>query len=92
MYEGADFHTLSDVKEADSFRSVNLMTAGTEHINIALIHIDRDLAKCLYGICVEQNPIFFCDASNLLDRLDRSDLIVCKHNGNQDRIRTDCLF
>lgn len=53
VYEGADFHTLSDVKEADSFRSVNLMTAGTEHINIALIHIDRDLAKCLYGICVE---------------------------------------
>ena len=53
VYERTDFHTFSDVEESDSFWSVDLMTAGAEHIDIAFIHIDRDLTECLYGICVE---------------------------------------
>ena len=37
-------------------------------------------------------PCFLCDLSDLFDRLNRSDLIVCKHHRNQDRIRADRFF
>ena len=30
--------------------------------------------------------------SNLCDRLDRTDLIICKHNTDQYRIGTDCFL
>ena len=41
---------------------------------------------------MEQNAVFLCDLTDLFDRLNGSDLIVCKHNGDQDRIRTNCFF
>ena len=56
------------------------------------IHINRYLAKCLYCICMEQNLVFLCNLSNFPDRLDRSDLIICKHHRNKDRIRTNRFF
>ena len=33
VYEGTDLNALADVKEADSFRSVQLMSAGAEHVD-----------------------------------------------------------
>ena len=56
------------------------MRTGAEHINVILIHIDRQLAVCLDSICMEQDAVFMGDLADLLNRLDRSDLIVCKHN------------
>lgn len=44
---------LSDVEESDSFRSIEFVTAGTQHVDMQLIHLNRDLAKCLYRIGVE---------------------------------------
>ena len=42
--------------------------------------------KPRYSIGMEQNSMFFCNASDLLDRFYRSDFIVGIHNGNQNRI------
>ncbi len=65
------------------------MSAGAEHINVALIYIDRDLSESLYCICMEQDAMFMCDLTDFLDWLDGSDLIVCKHNRDQDGLRCD---
>ena len=92
MNKGADLHTLANVEESDALRAVQLVSAGAEHVNVILVYVDRQLAVCLYGIGVEQNAMLLCDLSDLFDRLDRSDLIVCKHHRNQDRIRADRFF
>ena len=36
--------------------------------------------------------MLMCDGTNLLDRFDGSDLIVCKHHGDQNGIRADRLL
>ena len=87
MYEGADLNTLTDIEEADSLRSVDLMSAGAEHINIELIYIDRDLAECLNSVCMEQDSMLMCDLSDLFQRLKSTNLIVCSHNRDQDGLR-----
>ena len=92
MNEGTDLHTLADVEESDALRAVQLVSAGAEHVDVILVYIDRQLAVCLHGIGVEQNAMLLCDLSDLFDRLNRSDLIVCKHHRNQDRIRADRSF
>ena len=57
-----------------------------------LIYIDRNMAKCLYRICMEENIMFLCNLTDFLDRFDRTDLIVCKHNTDQNRIRANRSF
>ena len=36
--------------------------------------------------------MLFCDTSDFLDRLDRTNLVVCKHYRNQDCFRCDCFL
>ena len=36
--------------------------------------------------------MFFCNSSDFLDRLNRSDFVVCRHNGNQNGLRCDGCF
>ena len=91
-HKGADLHALSDIKESDAFRAVQLVSAGAEHINIAFVHIDRHMGKSLHRICMEQNTMLVGDTPDRSDRFDRSDLVICKHYGNKDRIRPNSSF
>ena len=50
------------------------------------------MSICLYSIGVKQNAMLLCDLANLFDRLDGSDLVVCKHNGNENGSRADSLL
>ena len=36
--------------------------------------------------------MFLCDHTNLFYRHQRTNLIICRHNGNQNRFRCDCFF
>ena len=56
---------------------------------MALIYIDRHMGISLYSVSVEQNTVFLCDLTDLLNRLNGSDLIVRKHNRDQNGIWTD---
>ena len=78
--KGTDLDTFSDIHKSDTFRSVDLVSACAQHIDIHRLNIDRHMAESLYCICVEQYAVFFRDLSDLRDRLDRSDLIIGKHN------------
>ena len=62
------------------------MSAGAEHIYMTFIDIDRYLTKRLYGVRVKQNSFFMSDRADLFYRLYRTDLIVRKHNRNQNRL------
>ena len=68
------------------------MAADTEDINMVLVYIDRHMGISLNRIRMENDPVLFCDLSNLFDRLNSSDLVVSEHNGNQDGIRTDSFL
>ena len=47
---------------------------------------------CLHSICMKKDAVFLCNLTQFTDRLQSTDLIVCIHHRNQDRIRTDCIF
>ena len=65
------------------------MTAGAEHIDVHLIHVDGNLCISLYRIGMEQDAVLLCDLTDLGNRFDRTDLVICKHDTDQDRIRAD---
>ncbi len=58
VHEGTDLHAFSDIEESDPFWSVQLVSAGAQHINVTFVYIDRDLPECLHGVCVEQDSVF----------------------------------
>ena len=70
MDEGTDLHTGADVKETDSLRSVDLVAAGTHHVDVKIIYVDRHMSVCLNRVGVEQNAMLLRDLANLFDRLD----------------------
>ena len=78
----------SDVEEADALWPVDLMTAGAQHIDVHLVHVDRQLSECLHGIGVKGDTMSLCHRAERSNRLHRSDLIVCKHDAHQYRIGT----
>ena len=86
MDKGTDLHAPADIQKADSLGTVEFMSACAEHVNMQLIHVDGNLSECLHRIRMEQDAVFLRDLSDLPDRLDGADLIIRKHNGNQDRI------
>ena len=57
-----------------------------------LIYINRKLSICLYRIGVEQDAMLMCDLTDLFDRLNGTDFVICKHHTDQNGGRTDCFF
>ena len=76
------FHACSDIEEADSPGAVQLVAAGAEHVNVALVHLNRQMAKGLNRVCVEQDSMLLRNGADLLDGLNGSNLIIRKHDGN----------
>ena len=63
-----------------------------KQIDVVLLHGDRNLGICLHRIRMKQNLMVSCEPSDLHDRFDRSDLIVSKHDRDQDRILPDGML
>ena len=68
------------------------MAAGTEHVNMHLIHIDGNLCIRLYRIGMKQYAVLFCNLTDLGDGLDGTDLVVGKHHADQNGIGTNGCF
>ena len=68
------------------------MAAGTEHVNMHLIHIDGNLCIRLYRIGMKQYAVLLRDLSDLGDGLDGTDLVVGKHHADQNGIGTNGCF
>ena len=92
MDEGPDLYTLADVEAADTFRTAELMTTEAEHIDLHRFYIDRNLTEGLNSIGMKKNAMLVGNPSDLRHRLDGTDLIIGKHDTDQDRIRPDRRF
>ena len=92
MDKGTDLYGVTDIKETDTFRSVQLMSACTQKVNVHVLNINRNMSVGLHGIRMEQNMMFLRNLSHLFDRLDGSDFIIGRHHRNQNGIRADSLL
>lgn len=77
------------VEGAYSLRSVEFVSGQGEHINIHFFYVDFYVSDRLYGIGVEQNACLAADGSDFFDRVDGSDFVVGKHDGNQSGLGAD---
>ena len=82
----------ADVDGTDAFGSTQLMTAHGKQVNVHAVHINRHVTNCLYGVCMEQDAMFSGNFTDFPDKLDRTDLIIGKHYGDQNRFRANGLF
>ena len=84
-HDGFKLHVAVHIKESDSLRSVYLVSADREHINIHLFRINSGLAEALYRIDMEKKLRihFLNQCTGLCNGLLRTDLIIRIHNGNQ---------
>ncbi len=53
------------------------------------IHIQRNMPVCLHRVRVEQDPVLLCQRADLPERLYRTDLVVRRHDCDQDGIGSD---
>ena len=79
------------IEEADSLRAMQLMTGYRHHIDMLQLRTKWNLAIGLDRIRMEPciRITLLHDTSDLLDRLDRTHLVVHGHDRHQDGIRTD---
>ena len=67
------------------------MRRKRQHINVLLLHINRQMSRRLYRIRMEQNTFFPAYLSNCLYRLDRPDLIIGIHHADKAGIVTNSI-
>ena len=65
------------------------MSGGREHINTQLLDIYRDVPNCLDGIGMKKGSMGMSDFTELGNRLNCSELIVCEHDRHKIRIVGD---
>ena len=63
-----------------------------EQVNAQFLYINWYMANRLHRVGMKNNPVFVCNSGNLLNRLDCPDLVVCKHDRNENRVVPDCIF
>src|SRR5438105_2874885 len=78
-----------DVERADSFRGVQLVAGQREQVDPQFVDGRPDFADRLRGIGVHRDPALSRERRDLLDRLERPDLVVGVHDADQDRTRLD---
>ena len=89
MAEFLEQQPFSHVKRPDSFGSIEFMPGHREHIYVHRLNIDGDFAEALGRIGVNAYLFLPRDPGDFIDRLNRSDLVVGMHDGNQDGVRPD---
>ena len=87
--KGADLDAAADIQTTAAFGAVDFMGAGTQHIDAALLHIDGQLAEGLHRVGVKQNTVLPGNHADFLIGHHGTDLIVGRHDGNQNRLRGD---
>ena len=67
------------------------MAGKGEQIDPESLHVNWDFADGLYSVCVEVDVMLGSDAAYFLDWLNRPELVIGVHDGNEDRFRADGL-
>ena len=76
-------------QHADALRGVQLVPGDREQIDAEISNIDGDFAERLGGIGVHEDAVLPADGGDLPNRLERADLVVRVHHGDESRARHD---
>ena len=87
MYEWTDFHSFSYIHYPDTLRTIKLVSACRQQINIHLVNINWYMSICLNCICMEKYSFFMCYFTDFCNRLYCSYFIICCHYWNKN-----CIF
>ena len=81
-----------DVEQTYPFWRSQLVGGEGEEIDAEFLHVDRQFAGCLHGVCVEQHAVAAADRCKLLNRKQHAGLVIRPHDGNNAGVRADgCL-
>ncbi len=89
VHEGLEPRTAPDVEGADSLGRVELVPRDREEVHTEVVNPRRDLPGALRGVGVHEHAGRAGDGSDLLDGLDRPDLVVGVHDADEDGARGD---
>ena len=67
------------------------MSRGTQEIDVQVVYRKRQVTQGLDGVSVQRNAPFPGDPPDFRNGLDRADLVVGVHDGDQDRLAGDRL-
>lgn len=81
-----DSGAAADIKSTDTLGSIDLVSTDAQEINVHLCHVNGDLADSLGSIGVEEDLLGAAEGSDLLDRLNDSDLVVDSHDRDQSSV------
>ena len=83
VYQRLQGDALLHIQHAGAARTAELMTGQGQHVDAHLLYVDVHVADSLNRVGVELCANRMRQLGNLLDRLNRADFVVCRHNGNQ---------
>src|ERR1700722_1113489 len=78
----AKLEPFANEKRTRALRGINFVPADCVNIGVDGAHVDGNFAGCLHAVGVKGNTRFLCDAADLLDRLNGSELVVDVHYAN----------
>ena len=74
---------------ADALGPVHLVRADREQVAAEAAHIERDLARALHGVDMEEDAGVGGDLADLFDRLQNAGLVVGQHDADQPGLGPD---
>ena len=92
IHKRKQLHAFANVEEPHTLRAVELVRADRQQIDVHLFDIQRNVTKRLHRIRVEDHAVTLADLANGLQRLNRADLVVRRHDGDEHGIRADGRF
>jgi hypothetical protein len=87
----AKLQSFANEKCARALRRINLVTANGVNIRVNGAQVDGNLARRLHAVRMKRDSGLLRDAADLLDRLNRAELVVDVHHRNQLRVSSNRL-
>ena len=84
VHERDDPRPLPDVQQPHPLGPVELVGRGAQEIDVELIRRKREMAEGLDGVGMETDAPLAGEPADLGDRLDRPDLVVGVHDGDEN--------
>ena len=66
---------------------MELVAGQAQQVDVLRLHVDGQVSRRLHGVGVEQDALLPAQRTDLLDGLDRADLVVGVHDGDQRGVR-----
>ena len=84
--ERQDAHALADIEGRRALGPVELVAGQAQGVDAQGLDVERDVARGGHGVGVEEDVAGPADGGDLGHGLDRPDLAVGRHDGDEDRV------